>query len=270
MATFSSPNYDLPVAESGSHERGSMRETAAMDLARASDADLERIVFDRGHSGQMIEDATNEMKRRRDRSASALAGRTSVVSASEHALPPDGDSATGRDPETSEDPGAGPTRSSGPVGRIIRTGAFAVALVGVTIVGTIHVMSSQPSRETPQTSSTPSPTAPFGMDLSGVDGYFTGPQRPQDQLATALPSIEPESTRRLDSSGNAAGGGFWLARSVSGQYCAILAGSGTEVGYSWTCSATAAFPEAGLHLANEDVQVTWTPEFVTVEPPGAP
>lgn len=241
-----------------------------MDLARASDAELERIVFDRGHSGQMIEDAANEMKRRRDRSASARAARTSVVPASEQALPPDGDSATGRDPEKSEDPGAGPTRSSGPVRRIIRTGAFAAALVGVTIVGTIHVMGSQPSRETAETPSTPTPTSPFSMDLTSVDGYFTGPQRPEDQLATALPSIEPGSTRRLDSSGNAAGGGFWLARSVSGQYCAILAGREAGVGYSWTCSVTAAFPEAGLQLANEDVQVTWTPEFVTVEPPGAP
>jgi hypothetical protein len=247
-----------------------MRETAAMDLARASDAELERIVFDRGHSGQMIEDATNEMKRRRDRSASAVAARTSVAPASEQSLPQDGDSATGRDPEKSDDPGAAPTGSSGPVRRIIRTGAFAVALVGVTIVGTIHVMGSQPSRETAETPSTPTPASPFAMDLSGVDGYFTGPQRPEDQLATALPSIEPESTRRLDSTGNAAGGGFWLARSISGQYCAILAGSGIEVGYSWTCSVTAAFPEAGLHLANEDVQVTWTPEFVTVEPPGVP
>jgi hypothetical protein len=155
------------------------------------------------------------------------------------------------------------------VRRIRRTGAFAAALVGVTIVGTIYVMGQQPSPETAPTptSSSPSPSA---MDLSGVDAYFTGPQRPGDQLVTALPSIEPESTRRLDSSGSPAGGGFWLARSVSGQYCAILAGSASGAGYSWTCSVTSAFPEAGLHLANEDVQVKWTPEFVTVEPPGTP
>jgi hypothetical protein len=216
-----------------------------MDLSRASDAELERIVFDRGHSGRLIEEATNEMKRRRD-------------------------SATERGPEASEDPDARPGTSSGPARRIFRTGAFAVALVGVTIVGTISVMGLQPSRETPVAPSSPTPPSPTAMDLPGVDGYFTAPQRPGDQLATALPSIEQESTRRLDSSGNPAGGGFWLARSVSGQYCAILGGREADDGYSWTCTVTAAFPESGLHLSNEDVQVTWTREFVAVEAPGAP
>jgi hypothetical protein len=241
-----------------------------MDLTRASDAELERIIFDRGHSGHMIEEAMNEMKRRRDRSDSARAARTSLGPASEQALPQDGNSATEREPEKSEDPGARPRGSNGPVRRILRTGAFAVALVGVTILGTTYVMGLQPARETPVTPGASTPTSPSAMDLSGVDGYFTQPQRPGDQLATALPSIEPESTRRLDSSGNAAGGGFWLARSVSGQYCAILAGSEAGAGYSWTCSVTAAFPVAGLRLANEDVQVTWTREFVAVEPPGTP
>jgi hypothetical protein len=244
-----------------------MRETAAMDLAQASDAELERIIFDRGHSSHLIEEATNELKRRRDRSDRELAASTALVPSSEQALLEEGSPATERGSEKREDPSAGTGRSSGPVRRIFRTGAFAVALVGVTIAGTIYVMGQQPS---PETASTPTSTSPSAMDLSGVDGYFTGPQRPGDQLATALPSIEPESTRRLDSSGSPAGGGFWLARSVSGQYCAILAGSGSGAGYSWTCSVTAAFPEAGLHLANEDVQVKWTREVVAVEPPGAP
>lgn len=243
-----------------------------MDLAHASDAELERIIFDRGHSVQMIEEATNELKRRRDHSDSELAERTSPTTASERALPQSGDSATGPDPdpEKSDDPDAGPTTSSVPVRRIIRTGAFAAALVGVTIAGTVLVMGQQPSRDTAVTPGSSTPPSPSAVDGPGVDGYFVGPQRPEDQLATALPSIEPESTRRLDSSANAAGGGFWLARSVSGQYCAILAGSGAGAGFSWTCSVTAAFPEAGLRLANEEVQVTWTPELVAVEPPGAP
>jgi hypothetical protein len=238
-----------------------------MDLAHASDAELERIIFDRGHSAHLIEEATNELQRRRDRSARALAEGAPLVPVSEQALPPDGTPATERDPEKSEEPGVRPGTSSGPVRTILRTGAFAAALVGVTIVGTIYVMGQQPS---PETAPTPTSSSPSAMDLSGVDAYFTGPQRPGDQLTTALPSIEPESTRRLDSSGSPAGGGFWLARSVSGQYCAILAGSVSGAGYSWTCSVTSAFPEAGLHLANEDVQVKWTPEFVTVEPPGTP
>lgn len=236
-----------------------------MDLAQASDAELERIIFDRGHSDPVIEEATNELKRRRDRSDSELAASTALVPASAQRPPQEDGPATERDPEKSPEPSAGTGRSSGPVRRILRTGAFAVALVGVTIVGTIYVMGQRPSAET-----APTPTSPSAVDLSGVDGYFTGPQRPGDQLATALPSIEPESTRRLDSSGSPAGGGFWLARSISGQYCAILAGRASGAGYSWTCSITAAFPEAGLHLANEDVQVTWTREFVAVEPPGAP
>ncbi|WP_291041301.1 hypothetical protein [Herbiconiux sp.] len=236
-----------------------------MDLAHASDAELERIIFDRGHSAHLIEEATNELQRRRDRSARARAEGAPLVPASEQALPPDGTSATERDPEKSEEPGVRPGATSGPVRKILRTGAFAAALVGVTIVGTIYVMGQQPSGET-----APTPTSPSAMDPAAVDAYFTGPQRPGDQLATALPSIEPESTRRLDSSGSPAGGGFWLARSVTGQYCAILAGSASGAGYSWTCSVTAAFPEAGLRLANEDVQVTWTREFVTVEPPGTP
>ncbi|MFB2586762.1 hypothetical protein [Herbiconiux liukaitaii] len=241
-----------------------------MDLSRASDAELERIVFDRGHSAQMIEEATNEMKRRRDRSDDALAARSSLVPAGEQALLSDGSSVTERDPEKSEDPGAGPRKTSGLVRRILRTGAFAAALVAVTIVGTIQVMGLQPSRETPVTPSASTPASASSLDLSSVDIYFSGPQRPEDQMATALPSIDPESTRRLDSSGNAAGGGFWLARSVSGQYCAILAGGAAGAGYSWTCTVTAVFPEAGLRLANEDVQVTWTRESVSVEPPGAP
>ncbi|MFB2580930.1 hypothetical protein ACEXQD_06735 [Herbiconiux sp. P15] len=239
-----------------------------MDLSRASDAELERIVFDRGHSVQMIEDATNEMKRRRDRYDDALAARTSLVP-SERALPLDGDSATERDPEKSEDPGAGTRKTSGPVRRILRTGAFAAALVAVTIVGTVQVMGLQPSRETPVTPSASTPASASSLDLSSVDIYFSGPQRPEDQMATAVPSIDPESTRRLDSSGNAAGGGFWLARSVTGQYCAILAGGEAGAGYSWTCTVTEAFPETGLRLANEDVQVTWTREYVAVEAPGA-